>query len=163
MVGFLHSFSKWANMDRSYRILLCDDDPDEALFLETAFLNAGFQVRLEWFDRCSALLGHLSQLTKAPDLIFVDLNMPGEGGFECLARLRSFAVYKHLPVIIYSTSALSKDIERAFETGASMYLSKTDCEIELIEMVRYIVTVDRQQLQFPRKECFCYFPKVRMR
>jgi len=142
--------------NQSYRILLCDDDPDEALFLETAFIRAGFQVDLEWFDRCSTLLDHLPDRPEVPDLIFVDLNMPGENGLDCLARIKDFSAYKHVPVIMYTTSTLSKDVMEAFKNGASLYLAKTSSEDELIEMVKYLATMEREELQCPRKERFCY-------
>src|SRR5579871_5115276 len=129
-----------------YRILLCDDDPDEALFLETAFVKAGFQVDLEWFNRCSTLLEHLPVRAVVPDLIFVDIGMPGENGLVCLAEIRQFATYKHVPVIMYTTSTMSRDIEVAFKNGASLYLPKTSSEAELIEIVKYVIAKDRESL-----------------
>ena len=145
--------------NKSYRILLCDDDPDEALFLETAFLKAGFQVDLEWFDRCSTLLNNLPERTEIPDLIFVDLNMPGENGLECLALIKKLPPYKHVPVIIYTTSVLSTNVTDAFKHGASLYLPKTASETEMIEVVKYLAAVGREELQRPRLERFCYYPK----
>jgi len=144
---------------KPYRILLCDDDPDEALFLGTAFRGAGFQVDLEWFNRCSTLLDHLPGRPEMPDLIFIDLNMPGENGLECLSRVKHFPAYKNVPVIMYTTSTLSKDVTEAFKNGASLYLPKTSSEEELIEMVRYVITMDRVRLECPDKEEFCYCPK----
>ncbi|HWB90934.1 MAG TPA: response regulator [Puia sp.] len=144
--------------NKPYRILLCDDDPDEAWFLESAFLRAGFQVYLEWFNRCSTLLDHLPTRAEVPDLIFVDLNMPGENGLECLARIKSFPAYKNVPVMIYTTSMLSKDIAEALKNGASLYLPKTSSEEELIEMVRYVATKTREELECPKRDGFCYRP-----
>lgn len=144
---------------RPYRILLCDDDPDEALILENGFLRAGFQVHLEWFDRCRALLDHLPKRPELPDLIFVDLNMPGENGLECLAKIKNISGYKSVPVMIYTTSTLSKDVTEAFKNGASLYLPKTSSEKELIEMVQYVITMERAHLQNPKQEGFYYGPK----
>jgi DNA-binding response OmpR family regulator len=141
-----------------YRIFLCDDDPDEALFLETGFLNAGLVVELQWFNRCSSLLDHLTNLGEVPDIIFVDLNMPGENGLECLAQIKKLSVYSCVPVMMYSTSALSKDVTDAFKNGASLYLLKTSSEKELIEMVQYVVKMEGEHLHYSRKEGFCYCP-----
>jgi DNA-binding response OmpR family regulator len=145
--------------DNAYRILLCDDDPDEALFLESAFIKAGFKVDLEWFNRCSTLLEHLPVRLETPDLIFVDIGMPGESGLECLGEIRRFAAYKHVPVIMYTTSALSRDIEVAYKSGANLYLPKTSSEEELIEIVKYVIMKGREGLQCPKRDDFCYFPK----
>jgi CheY-like chemotaxis protein len=160
LVGFLHSVNKCSHVEiKPYRIMLCDDDPDEALFLETAFRGAGFQVDLEWFNRCSTLLDHLPGRAEVPDLIFIDLNMPGENGLECLARVKTIPAYKKVPVIMYTTSTLSRDIMEAFKKGASLYLPKTNSEEELIEMVRHVISMDRIHLECPKKEGFCYCPK----
>ena len=140
-----------------YRILLCDDDPDEALFLETAFVKAGYQVDLEWFGRCSKLLNHLPARSETPDLIFVDINMPGENGLECLVMIKELPAYKNVPVIIYTTSLLYKDIETAFKNGASLYLAKSSSEAALLEMVKYTLTRNREDLQYPKKDNFCFF------
>jgi CheY-like chemotaxis protein len=143
---------------KPYRILLCDDDPDEALFLETAFKKAGYQVDLEYFNRCSRLLDHLPSRRERPDLIFLDINMPGEKGLECLAKVKQIPEYKDVPVIMYTTSSLSRDIEHAFKGGASLYVPKTDSEAALVKMADYVVSRGWQELMCPKKESFCYIP-----
>ena len=145
--------------DNSYRILLCDDDPDEALFLETAFVTAGFEVTLEWFNRCSKLLEHLPVRPAVPDLIFVDIGMPGENGLKCLAEIRQLSTYMHVPVLMYTTSTLSRDIEVAYKSGANLYVPKTSSEAELIEIVKFVIAKNRMGLHYPTREEFCYFPK----
>lgn len=145
--------------EKGYRVLLCDDDPDEAMFLETAFVKAGFEVDLEWFNRCSTLLDDLPVRAEVPDLIFVDIGMPGENGLECLAEIRKSPACKHVPVIMYTTSKLSKDIEVAFAKGANLYLPKTSSDAELIEMVKYVIRRSREGLGWPTREGFFYLPK----
>lgn len=71
--------------------------------------------------------------------------------------------YKHVPVIIYTTSMLSKNVTEAFMNGASLYLPKTGSETEMIEMVQYVATIGREELQCPKKERFCYYPKKTVR
>jgi CheY-like chemotaxis protein len=144
---------------KPYRILLCDDDPDEALFLETAFKNAGFRVDLEYFNRCSTLLDDLSSRREVPDLIFIDIHMPGENGLECLAQVKQFPSYKDVPVIIYSTSRLPKEITEAFDKGASLYLPKTASETEMIDMINYLLNLKQEELCRPNKENFYYCPR----
>lgn len=143
---------------RPYRILLCDDDPDEAFFLETAFKKAGYQVDLEYFNRCARLLDDLSGRHEVPDLIFLDINMPGEKGLECLASIKKIPEYRNVPVVMYTTSSLQRDIEHAFKGGASLYVPKTDSEAALIKMADYVATRDWGDLLCPKKENFCYLP-----
>ncbi|HET6255431.1 MAG TPA: response regulator [Puia sp.] len=150
-------------MKKPYRILLCDDDPDEALFLETSFVKAGYQVDLECFDRCSKLLDHLPVRPEVPDLIFVDINMPGEDGLECVGMIRQLSTYRDVPTIMYTTSLREKDIDAAFKNGASLYIPKTSSEAELAEIVHYLLTRDWAGLEGAKKDGFCYFPKKKAR
>lgn len=148
---------------KPYRILLCDDDPDEALFLETAFKNAGFRVDLEYFNRCSSLLDDLLSRRVVPDLIFIDIHMPGENGLECLVEVKQFPLYKDVPVIIYSTSKLPREIAEAFDKGASLYLPKTASEAEMIDMANYVLNLKYEELFRPDKDNFYYRPRGKPR
>ena len=160
LVGFLPLFIKpLMTRDKPHRILLCDDDPDEALFLNIAFEKAGFLVDLEYFSRCSALLDHLPIRPATPDLIFIDINMPGEYGLDCLESVKRLPEYKNVPVAIYTTSALHRDVDVAFKRGASLFLSKTSSENDLVEMVNWVLTREMKELQYPQKESFWYLPK----
>jgi len=66
-------------------------------------------------------------------------------------------------MIIYTTSTLSKDVLEAFKKGASLYLPKIDSEREMIETVQYLASIGREEWQCPRKERFCYCPKMSIR
>jgi len=87
--------------------------------------------------------------------------MPGENGLECLVSIRDFPAYKSVPLIIYTTSTLCRDVTEAFKNGASLYLPKTSSEAELIKMVQYVIT-EREKLQFPQKDNFCVFALKKM-
>jgi len=75
--------------------------------------------------------------------------------------IKELPAYRNIPVIIYTTSLLYKDIETAFKNGASLYLPKSSSEAELLEMVKYTLTRDREDLQYPKKDIFCYLSKRR--
>jgi CheY-like chemotaxis protein/two-component sensor histidine kinase len=62
--------------------------------------------------------------SSSPDLIILDINLPGMDGFEIRARLRLHEQTKHIPVIALSANAMPRDIERGLEAGFARYLTK---------------------------------------
>lgn len=65
-----------------------------------------------------------------PDLIWLDLLMPGMGGFAFLELLRQNPKYRDLPVVIVSVSASPEKIRRAFELNVVDYLVKSHYKLE---------------------------------
>ncbi len=59
-----------------------------------------------------------------PNIVLLDLNLPGTDGLEVLKALKSHNNLKHIPVIILTTSNDKKDIEYCFLAGANSYLQK---------------------------------------
>src|SRR3989338_1546783 len=64
-----------------------------------------------------------------PDLIWLDLLMPGMGGFAFLEKLRQNPTWKNIPVMIVSVSASQEKIRRAFELNVIDYLVKSQYEL----------------------------------
>ena len=59
-----------------------------------------------------------------PDLIFLDLKMPGKGGLETLEAIKQTEAVRAIPVVVITTSALASDIAAAYHLGAAGYLLK---------------------------------------
>lgn len=59
-----------------------------------------------------------------PDVVFLDINMPGLTGLECLKGIRSDKEFDKIPVIIYSTSSHPSWIQQAFDLKANRYFIK---------------------------------------
>jgi CheY-like chemotaxis protein len=66
-----------------------------------------------------------------PDYIFLDLNMPGMDGKQCLREIKKITRLKSIPVIIYSTSSDQRDVLETRALGASDYLEKQSSVVEL--------------------------------
>lgn len=106
-------------------ILLTDDDEDDREIFTDIIHKVNGPIKLESANSGLDLLNKLSQnFNNLPDLLFLDLNMPGMDGRECLNRLKSCDTLNKLPVIMFSTSAAIEDIDFAYEKGADLYLIK---------------------------------------
>ncbi|MGH9528557.1 MAG: response regulator [Terriglobales bacterium] len=60
----------------------------------------------------------------APDVVFLDLNLPGKDGRSVLAAAKSDPALRKIPIVIFSTSSAHKDIHSSYELGANCYVTK---------------------------------------
>lgn len=113
-----------------FRILIADDDEDDIQLTRDCFLDNNLHVSIHEVADGQLLLDLLKGKSKAtdiavlPQLILLDLNMPRKSGFEALAELKADNKLCRIPVIIFTTSKAPRDIEKAYELGASCFVSK---------------------------------------
>jgi CheY-like chemotaxis protein len=114
-------------------IMLVDDDPLDAETVRRVLRGLSSEHKLETVANAEeALLLLRRRLTVAthkgtaplPDLILLDLNMPGMSGQELLAALGSDVRFKAIPVVVLTTSGLPQDVSTCFERGADGYFVK---------------------------------------
>jgi len=104
-------------------ILLVDDDPDELDLFKCALQEIPLDLKLSFANNCEDLTSVL--IKHNPDIIFMDINMPGLNGIDCLKLIRTKEAYKTLPIIMYSTSNNTKYIEQCYEQKANYYVVKS--------------------------------------
>jgi CheY-like chemotaxis protein len=80
--------------------------------------------------------GNYSDGTPQPDLILLDLNMPGMGGKEFLRRVKKDERLKQIPVVILTTSEAEKDIIDSYKLQASGYVHKPVTLVEFKEAMK---------------------------
>ena len=109
------------------KILLADDDEDDRYFFRRALLDSGVGVELTAVSSGQKLLNCLLAAPEPliPDVIFLDINMPGMDGKVCLREIRRHEGFSAIPIIMLSTSTRLGDIEETFRDGANKYISKT--------------------------------------
>jgi two-component system, chemotaxis family, response regulator Rcp1 len=111
------------------RLLIVDDNPaDVGLACEALKQCApGCQIS-SVADGVEALayLGRRDKYAGAarPDLVILDLNLPKRDGLAVLAAMKAGPDLRRIPVIIFSTSRLSRDVARSYELGANCYVCK---------------------------------------
>jgi CheY-like chemotaxis protein len=116
----------------SETILLVDDSPDDVLLIRLALARAGITHNLMVVSDGEKALLYLSGSNPfsdrgafpLPKLVLLDLAMPRMGGFEVLEWIRRQPLLAQTPVIVLTGSALVADSKRAFELGASSFVTK---------------------------------------
>jgi CheY-like chemotaxis protein len=123
---------------RPLRFLVAEDDPDDRFLIEEGFREAGLANTVDFVEDGVALFGFLdaSGPALAPDIILLDLNMPRMDGRETLARLKKTIRYRHIPVVILTTSKAEEDVLKSYETGASSYITKPVTFDGMLNMIR---------------------------
>jgi CheY-like chemotaxis protein len=103
-------------------ILLIDDDAEELMILQETFKATHLYVHCMWACGCDHALQLLQQVQ--PDYIFLDYNMPGKNGLECLTAIRQLTKLDAVPVVIYSTTISEVTKTTALQKGARYCLEK---------------------------------------
>jgi CheY-like chemotaxis protein len=124
-------------------LYLVDDDIDDLdFFCEAVSAIDRSIICVRATNSDSALRAFKSHDVPLPDMIFLDLNMPLIDGRQFLAEIKMLHAYSHIPVIIYSTSSHTKDIEETRQLGASGFLSKPYSLVELVHELSSILSND---------------------
>ena len=111
-------------------VLLVEDDESHALLVDRVMRKARLANPLVAFQNGERALSHLMAAVTdegdgaIPALVLLDLHVPGRSGLEILEWIRSRGELERLPVLIFSGSGESRDINRAFELGVDSYLVK---------------------------------------
>ena len=71
----------------------------------------------------------------APDLVFLDVNMPGFDGVEVCRRLRGDARFVRTPIVMLTAATRAEDVRRALEAGATEYLTKPFSPVRLLTLM----------------------------
>ncbi len=104
-------------------ILIADDDKDDADFLNEGISKIISCYKVSHVTDGGQCINYL-KTNPAPELIFLDLNMPVRNGVECLKQIRQNPVLKTTWVIVYSTSHNMRDIDICYNEQADFYLIK---------------------------------------
>jgi CheY-like chemotaxis protein len=105
----------------AHRLMVVEDEPENRLFIGLLLRTEGFDV-VEAEDGPTAL-AVLEQETP-PELILLDVMMPGLNGWQVYQRLRENPRWRNIPVVMLTALAQRSDVERAVELGVDGYVTK---------------------------------------
>jgi two-component system phosphate regulon response regulator PhoB len=113
------------------RVIVADDHEVARTLVAQTLESIGFEV-VGVADGQAAVESALERL---PELMLIDVNMPGSNGFDVVRRIKGTPELAHIPVVMLTASGASQDVAQALELGAADYLTKPFSPAELLARV----------------------------
>lgn len=117
-------------------VLVVDDDPDVCDLVTYKLEQSGYDVR----RACDGDTAMREVEAGIPDVVLLDVMMPGVSGLQVLEQWRADAATASMPVIILTAKAQEGDVERGFELGADDYVVKPFSPRELARRVTAVIS-----------------------
>ena len=132
-------------VQRAPRVLLIDDDAGDQYLVRRALASDEHTPEVVVIDDGDTALGYLLGRTDRgcdppppPDLVLLDLNLPGSDGFSILSAVRSDARLESIPVIVVSTSSRDEDIAHSYRLGCNTYVVKPESASTFIQVIHAV-------------------------
>lgn len=114
---------------RSFHILLVEDNDGDSFLFRRALKNSAFSVHAHIVPGAKEFSDLIRPSEKkvrqfVPDLIVLDLGLPGEDGYEVLRTIKTDPDLKVIPVVVFTGSDAPEGVRRAYELGANSYIAK---------------------------------------
>jgi len=128
---------------RLIEILLVDDDPGDVLMVREALGTAAPSTRLQVLTDGAEVIPYLRREgdhvgARRPDLILLDLNLPGRHGRQALADIKGDPDLRRIPVVVLTVSEADEDVVRSYDLHANAYVTKPAELGSFLETIRKI-------------------------
>jgi CheY-like chemotaxis protein len=120
-------------------ILLIDDDLDDIEILQDAIASLGQERIFQTARSRGQVIEVLQNVQNIPDLVFLDLNMPGVIGTELLQKLKTSAATRDIPIVLYSTHPKEVMQQIAKPFNAEHYIQKPSDYSELVASLKQVL------------------------
>lgn len=118
------------------QVVLVDDDPDDIDIFQDAINEFCPQLDLLIVKDGNQLIELLK--TVIPNLIVLDLHLPKMNGLESLRKIRSYACYDKVPIMIYSASKSKKEMDECIKNGADYFAVKSGSKRDIANLANGI-------------------------
>lgn len=126
-------------------IYVADDDEINLKLIKTVLNQAGFQ-NLKLYFSGKAMMDELTH--NRPDLLLLDIMMPGFSGYDVLEWIKQDPALEGIPIIMITAASLDEKMEplaRSFELGAMDFISKPFSNLELVQRVKSALRLEKQR------------------
>ena len=113
-------------------ILVVEDHEDNRRIMRDLLMSSGYEV----IEAVTGEEGVTAAETYRPDLILMDVQLPGLNGYEATRRIKANPDLQSIPIIVVTSYALSGDDVKAFEAGCDAYVTKPYSPRELLARIR---------------------------
>ncbi len=117
------------------KILIIEDDPATSRLVDYSLRHQGYQV----ITASNGLEGVRKAQKESPDLVILDVMLPGIDGFEICHRLREDPATANMPILMFSAKAQEIDKDTGMKVGADDYLTKPSPPAEIIARVEKLL------------------------
>lgn len=114
------------------KVLIIDDSKTETLFMTELLQSNGFSVRAA--ENAEEAFKSLAE--EKPDLILMDVVMPGQNGFQLTRAVNRMPEYSDIPIIICTSKSLETDRVWGMRQGAKDYITKPVNSVELFAKIK---------------------------
>jgi two-component system cell cycle response regulator DivK len=114
------------------RILAIEDHEENRRLLRDLLTSFGYEL----IEAVTGEEGVTAAETERPDLILMDIQLPGIDGYETTRRIKANPALSHIPIIAVTSYALSGDDVKAFAAGCDAYVTKPFDPAELLEKIK---------------------------
>jgi two-component system cell cycle response regulator DivK len=120
----------------SKRVLMIEDHENNRRILRDLLTSKGYDV----IEAVDGLDGVSAAKTFCPDLIIMDIQLPGIDGYEATRRIKANSETRKIPIIVVTSYALSGDDVKSFDAGCDAYMAKPFSPRELLSKIREYLT-----------------------
>ncbi|MDP6356422.1 MAG: response regulator [Planctomycetota bacterium] len=141
---------------RPVDVLMVEDSPTDAELAELAIQDAKVQIAMDIVEDGFQAMAYLRNEGNyadrpTPNLVILDLNLPGKDGREVLEEIRSDENLTHLPVVILTTSEDERDIYEAYKQHVNAFITKPVDFDQLVKVIKQIEEFWFGLAKLPRK------------
>ncbi|MXV63898.1 response regulator [Natronorubrum sp. JWXQ-INN-674] len=135
--------------DEPVDIHLIEDNPGDVRLTRAAFDDASVSHTFHVSTDGDDALEYLLEDDGYPDLVLLDLDLPGSDGHEILERISADPQLRRLPVIVLTSSDASDDVSKCYDANANAYLTKPTDPDEFATLVEIVERFWFEQVQLP--------------
>ncbi len=128
-------------------ILMLDDDEDDRLLVKNALVELGFRGGSRFVHDGDELLSYLHQSKNdgpahggCPNLILMDLSLPGTDGIQILREVQSYPEFQDIPIVVYTASEDARKKEQCLANGAVRWVTKSPTIEEITENIKSVLS-----------------------
>ncbi len=125
------------------KVLVVEDDANDITIIRRAMLKSDVKCELSFAEDGKEALNFLYRQGKfedapRPDLILLDLRLPGMDGLEVLAKIKQDDKLRRIPVIVLTGSTREEDMVRAYDSGAASYMTKPVVSKDFVRLIQTV-------------------------